>query len=115
MKAGERQLRVYITSNGRKPFVRWLAGLKDRHARARIEVRLERLESGNFGSIRRLAGGIAELKIHYGPGYRVYFGEDGSIVVILLSGGTKKLQTRDVKRAVRYWKDYLKRKESGRA
>jgi putative addiction module killer protein len=80
-------------------FERWLRGLKDRDGRTRILQRLERLATGQFGDTKILGAGIAELRIHAGPGYRIYFTRQGDTVVILLTGGDKSSQERDIRRA----------------
>jgi putative addiction module killer protein len=77
-------------------FDAWMAGLKDRAAVARIRIRIDRLAMGNAGQSRNLKGGVSELKVDFGPGYRVYFTERGGELVILLSGGTKKGQSDDI-------------------
>ncbi|MGI9084872.1 MAG: type II toxin-antitoxin system RelE/ParE family toxin [Aeromicrobium sp.] len=82
-------------------FDRWLSGLKDVRAVARIAIRIERLEAGNPGDVRPVGGGISELRITYGPGYRVYYMQRGSTVIVLLCGGDKSSQQRDVKAAHR--------------
>ena len=78
----------------------WIADLRDRSARARIQMRIDRLAHGNPGDHRALGGGISELKIDVGPGYRVYFARRGSELIILLAGGDKSSQQRDIMRAV---------------
>jgi len=80
-------------------FSDWLYGLKDAHARARIVMRIDRAEAGNLGDCEPVGEGVSEMRIHYGPGYRVYFVERGSEIIILLAGGTKRTQTKDIKRA----------------
>jgi putative addiction module killer protein len=77
-------------------FVRWLAGLRDRRARARIQARIDRLALGNPGDVKPVGSGVSEMRIDYGPGYRVYFVERGTAVVILLAGGDKRTQERDI-------------------
>lgn len=80
-------------------FAQWLDGLKDRKAKARIQARIDRVEMGNFGDVAPVGEGISELRIFYGPGYRVYFLQRGPVVVLLLSGGDKSTQTSDIARA----------------
>jgi len=80
-------------------FAKWLDGLKDRRARARIQVRIDRVEMGNFGDVAPVGDGISELRIFYGPGYRVYFVQRGEVVVVLLSGGDKASQKSDIVKA----------------
>lgn len=103
------QLLEYLTTNGRNPFRTWLRRLTDHQARARIRVRLNRLRLGSFGDTKSLGEGVSEMRIPYGPGYRVYFGRRGKTAVILLCGGPKKTQSRDIAKAKEYWADYLRR------
>ena len=100
------QLRVYQQQDGVQPFTLWLAGLKDRQARARIQTRLDRLALGNFGDCRVLDAGVLELRIDWGPGYRVYFGRIGKLILLLLCGGDKTTQQQDIERAKSYLEDY---------
>lgn len=105
------EIRRYRTAGGRELFTDWLSGLRDRQARARILARLERLELGNFGDCKPVAAGVSELRIDWGPGYRVYFGRDGQAVVILLCGGDKRKQHTDIRKAVELWQEYENRKK----
>lgn len=82
-------------------FASWLDGLRDIQARARIQARLARLAAGNTGDVKPVGGGVSELRIDYGPGYRVYYTQQGSEVVILLAGGDKKTQATDIRTALR--------------
>lgn len=82
-------------------YARWLDGLRDVHARARILARVERLAAGNPGDVRPVGEGVSELRIDYGPGYRVYYRQQGQEVVILLAGGDKRTQASDIKTALR--------------
>jgi putative addiction module killer protein len=82
-------------------FAKWLDGLHDIRARARILVRIERLATGNPGDVKPVGGGVSELRIKYGPGYRVYYKLQGEKVVILLAGGDKRTQAKDIKTALR--------------
>ena len=81
-------------------FAEWFAGLRDRAARARITVRIRRLSLGNPGDVKPVGGGVSEMRVDYGPGYRVYFVRRGDMVVILLCGGDKRHQDRDIARAL---------------
>ncbi|KPK49733.1 MAG: hypothetical protein AMJ63_16055 [Myxococcales bacterium SG8_38_1] len=101
----EIEVRVYARSNGAEPYTAWETGLRDRKARARIRARIGRLRLGNFGDSKRV-GEVFELRIHVGPGYRVYYGREGSTIVILLCGGDKRSQAKDIERAEAYWRDY---------
>ncbi len=80
-------------------FAKWFEGLKDRRAKVRIQARIDRIEIGNFGDVAPVGEGISELRIHYGPGYRVYFVQRGAIIVILLCGGQKSSQDSDIRKA----------------
>ncbi|WP_137896695.1 type II toxin-antitoxin system RelE/ParE family toxin [Ramlibacter sp. 2FC] len=82
-------------------FVQWLDGLRDIHARARVQARIERLATGNPGDVAPVGEGVSELRIHYGPGYRVYFKQQGRELIILLAGGDKSAQAKDIKAALR--------------
>ena len=82
-------------------YARWLDGLRDLHARARVLARVERLAAGNTGDVKPVGEGISELRIDYGPGYRVYYTIRGRAVVILLAGGDKRTQATDIKTALR--------------
>ena len=88
-------------------FALWLDGLGDIQARARIQVRIERLAAGNPGDVRPVGAGVSELRIDYGPGYRVYFKQRGQELVILLAGGDKRTQARDIRTALRLAHDLL--------
>ena len=103
------ELRYYQTSAGEQPFVEWLQGLADRQARTRIEARLARVAVGNFGDVEPVGEGVLELRIDWGPGYRVYFSRLGQVIVLLLCGGDKRAQQRDIKRAKEYFEDYKAR------
>ena len=112
------ELRYYQTSAGEQPFVEWLRDLEDRRARARIEARLSRVAIGNFGDVEPVGEGVMELRIDWGPGYRVYFARVGQVIVLLLCGGDKSTQQRDIDRAKGYFEDYkartAQRKSRGR-
>ncbi len=82
-------------------FSKWIDSLRDIRGRARVQARIERLAVGHAGDVKPVGQGVSELRINYGPGYRVYFKKQGRIVVVLLAGGDKKTQTRDIKTALR--------------
>lgn len=101
----------YQTESGRDVIGLWLRELNDSQAKARIVARITRLAVGNFGDCKALRDGVSELRIDWGPGYRVYFAMSGRTCVLLLCGGDKRKQTADIKRAVEYWRDYKRRTE----
>ncbi len=103
------ELRFYQTASGRQPFVDWLNGVTDGEARARILARLDIVASGSFGDARPVGEGVLELRIRWGPGYRVYFARVGHVVVLLLCGGDKRAQDEDIKDAKRYYRDFKRR------
>lgn len=109
----EHEIRIYAKSDGSEPYTEWETRLKDRAARARIRARIGRLRLGNFGDSKRV-GEVFELRIHFGPGYRIYYAREGDNVVILLCGGDKGSQTRDLERAHAYWEDYRSRDDGSR-
>lgn len=102
-------VRQYVDRQGTSPFERWLDGLDDLAA-ARVLTTVTRIGQGNFSSVKGVGGGVFESRIDFGPGLRVYFGKDGATVVILLGGGAKKRQARDIADAHRCWQDYKQRK-----
>ena len=101
-----REVRVYEYSRGRCPLEIWLTRLKDRKARAIIRERIARLMLGNTGDVRSVGGGILELRVEFGPGYRVHYGEHGKRIGVLLCGGDKSSQVADIGSARTYWEDY---------
>ena len=101
-----RSLQAYQDPNGREPFTQWLISIHDRRTRNRIERRLDRIKSGNFGDYRSVGAGVFELRFSFGVGYRIYFGEVDDTSILLLCGGDKSSQARDIERAKRYWLEY---------
>src|SRR5262245_48593011 len=99
----------YQTARGRQPLAEWLAELTDTTGRARITARLDRLQAGLRGDWKCVGGPVCELRIDYGPAYRVYYVEDRSGFVLLLCGGTKQTQAKDIEKAHAYWKDFQAR------
>ncbi len=102
-------LEEYVTEEEKIPFREWLDALRDRRARARIRVRLNRVRLGNFGDAKSVGGGVYELRVPYGPGYRVYFARTGGRIILLLCGGDKSSQRRDIAKAKVYLADYQRR------
>ena len=103
-------VRRYRTVGGLEPFTEWLSQLGDRKAQARILVRIDRMSLGNYGDAKVLREGVWELRVDYGPGYRVYFAREGKVVVILLCAGDKRTQDADIERAIELWQDYNSRR-----
>lgn len=103
------ELVAYIDSEGRKPFSDWLLALADRNASKRILARLARIEAGNLGDCKPLRDGVQELRIDYGPGYRVYLSRQGPVIVLLLCGSDKSNQDRAIRRAIDYLNDWKAR------
>ena len=103
------EIREYVTRDGKTVFTNWWKKLGDLRAREKIQIKLDRLELGNTGDCKSLGDGLHELRIHYGPGYRVYFGNTGKHIILLLCGGNEASQQRDIKRARKYWIDYRSR------
>lgn len=93
-------MHVYGLPDG-EAFVAWLDDLKDKRAQVRIAARLRQVEAGNLGDWRAVEGGVSEMRVHYGPGYRLYFVRRGRIVVVMLSAGDKSSQKRDIQRAIK--------------
>lgn len=99
----------YLTDAGRDPFKEWLENLSDRQARARVLVRIHRMAAGNFGDCKPVADGVWELRIDYGPGYRVYYAKTGEKYLLILAGGDKRRQQADIDIALEYWKNWNRR------
>ncbi|KKD39289.1 type II toxin-antitoxin system RelE/ParE family toxin [Limnoraphis robusta] len=112
MEAQPREIRRYIKVDGKIPFSEWIDSLQDRKARLKIKLRLDRVEEGNLGDYRSVGEGVFELRLNYGPGYRIYFGQVGLTIILLLCGGDKKTQVTDIQTAKKYWRDYNARNTS---
>ncbi len=111
MSAEEQKVIIYKSLDGKRPFIDWSDSVKDKQAMQRVLARVARVRSGNFGDSKSVGSGVIELRIPYGPGYRVYFGRDGASIVVLLCGGDKGSQSKDIESAKKYWSDYQLRKE----
>jgi putative addiction module killer protein len=105
-------IKIYETSEGSSPFDEWFMGL-DTQAALKIRTAIARMEIGNKGDTKTVGNGVLERRINYGPGYRIYFAMDGATLIILLYGGTKKRQDKDIETAKKYWADYKIRKKQG--
>ena len=106
MNVTPRRMVAFRTHDGRVPFEAWLRELCDGRAVARILARLARVRSGNLGDCKPVGAGVSELRVDYGPGYRVYFGQHGQMLVVLLCAGDKRTQDRDVRLAQTYWQEF---------
>lgn len=105
------EVRYYVAASGAEPFAEWFTGL-DAVARAKVTRAIARMEQGNFSNAKGVGEGVLEYRIDFGPGYRIYFARDGDTLVILLTGGTKKRQQRDINTAHAYWRDYKQTKRA---
>ena len=101
----------YLDASGKSPYAEWLSQLRDAKTRAKIIMRVDKMELGLFGDVEPIGEGLSELRIHYGSGYRVYYGKEGRHVYLLLCGGDKSTQSKDIKKAKAYWKDYKLRND----
>jgi len=100
-------IEVYKTNTGKEPYAEWAESL-DKNALVRIDARITRIEkTGNFGIYESVGEGVFELKLDFGPGYRIYFGYKTDTVLVLLLGGHKKGQQKDIDKAQKYWREYL--------
>lgn len=104
------EIREYIDDRGRSRFGRWFDNL-DARAAARVRTALARMEAGNLSNVRGVGRGVLERRIHAGPGYRIYFGRDGETLIVLLGGGTKDRQQKDIEDARDLWQEYRRRKQ----
>jgi putative addiction module killer protein len=99
----------YTDENGKSPYAQWLGRLRDAKTKAKVIMQVDKMELGLFGDVEPIGDGLSELRIHYGPGYRVYFGKEGKQVYLLLCGGDKSTQSKDIKKAKTYWQDHKRR------
>jgi putative addiction module killer protein len=102
-------VREYLDATGRSPFGKWFKAL-DSTAAAKVTIAIVRMTQGHLSNVKAVGEGVLEYKIHFGPGYRIYFGRHGNELVILLAGGTKKHQFNDIQMAKTRWNDYKRRK-----
>lgn len=104
----EREIRKLELQNGLVPFDEWFDSLRDKKFQASVDARLARVRAGNFGDSKSVGGGVFELRISLGPGLRVYYGLHGQQIVVLLGGGDKSSQVRDIRRAQQLWQQFTK-------
>ena len=109
MEAIPRDIQRYVTSDGSIPFDDGISSLRSLKTQAKVDARLQRVALGNLGNVRFVGEGVYELKIDYGPGYRIYFGQVDTIVILLLCGGDKSSQNQDITIAKQYWEEYKER------
>lgn len=114
VEAQPREIQNYLTGEGRSPYEEWLDSMRDTKARDKIDNRLRRVKLGNLGDYAGVGQGVLELRINYGPGYRVYFGQVGTTIVLLLCGGDKSTQAQDIRKAQEYWRDYERRENANK-
>jgi putative addiction module killer protein len=107
------RIEEFVTDEDVSPFRRWFDAL-DHQAAAWVAIAIDRLSEGNTSNAKSLGEGLGELRINRGPGYRIYFGWDGKMLIILLGGGTKRRQQNDIQAALRHWRSYKARKAAGR-
>jgi len=104
----EREIKKLVLQNGLVPFDEWFDSLRDARMQAAVDARLARIRAGNIGDAKSVGGGVSELRINFGPGLRVYYGLRGRQIVVLLGGGDKGSQSRDIRRVQQHWQQYLK-------
>ncbi|WP_293225029.1 type II toxin-antitoxin system RelE/ParE family toxin [Ottowia sp.] len=106
------EVQTYLNQDGQDVYAQWLAALTDRQARARILVRVSRMAAGNFGDCKSVGDGVWELRIDWGPGYRVYYAQAGKRLLLLLAAGDKRTQRADIAAAIARWRDWHERRTS---
>jgi len=99
---------IFKTKDNKEPLIDWLNSIKDIVVKARIKSRLERIDKGNLEDIKNLKGGLYELRLFFGPGYRIYYGKIKRTIILLLCGGDKNSQEKDIKKARKYFNEYKK-------
>jgi putative addiction module killer protein len=103
------ELIVYQQDRGQRPFDKWFQGLRDKRAQSRVITKLDQVRAGNFGDFKPVGAGVIELRIDVGAGYRIYCARHGEALVILLCGGDKHSQSKDIRRATEFWTDWKRR------
>ena len=112
MEVQPREISNYLRADRTNPFEDWYNSLRDTKAKNTIQLRLKRVMTGNLGECKSVGEGVFELKIDFGPGYRLYFGQVGLTIVLLLIGGDQSTQERDIGKAIQYWRDYERREST---
>ncbi len=112
MDSYNRDVYIYESLEGQAPFGDWLASLRDWKAKQKIRTRIDRLSLGNLGDFKSVGEGVLELRIDFGPGYRIYVAQEGENIILLLCGGDKSSQNKDIIRAKQYWEDYKSRSDA---
>lgn len=102
----EKNIQLYRDASGRAPFKEWYKALKDNRSKIKVDVQVTRLACGNPGKAKSVGSGVMELKIDFGPGYRIYYGQEGETLILLLIGGDKNTQKTDIAKAKEYWAAY---------
>ena len=100
------EIKVLETDEGKVPFEQWYDSLRDKVTKVRVRRRLDRIELGNFGDTESVGEGVYELRLHFGSGYRIYFGRIGNTVIVLVGGGDKNTQNKDIAKAKAIWRQY---------
>jgi putative addiction module killer protein len=111
MDVTRRKIKIFQDSNGNEPFTKWIKTVST-PTRARVFAKLDRVETGNLGDCRFIGEGVSEFRLHFGPGYRIYYGEFDNTIILLPCGGDKSTQAKDVKKAKKYWNEYISRRMS---
>lgn len=106
MEGHPKEIEYYLLPNGNSPFQEWYKALKSEKIKAVVLKRLARVRLGNLGEYRSVRDGVYEFKIDFGPGYRIYFGQEGTKLIILLCAGEKRTQQKDIRKAHEYWEGY---------
>ena len=114
METTPKTLINYETEDGKQPFREWLKSLRDKVSIARLHSRLERVEQRNLNDARPVGNGVSELRFTFGNAFRIYFGQDGDQIIVLLIGGDKSTQEKDIQLAHQYWADYTRRTQDGK-
>lgn len=99
-------VKIYQDEEGNEPFVNWLESLKNQITRARIREKVRRIKLGNLGDHKAVGDGLFELRLHFGSGYRIYYGHVGAKIILLIGGGSKATQKKDIRKAKQYWEKY---------